>query len=53
MAQGAKKERTGLVLKSLHQHMPLVMMESLFDMKEEEIREMARENHIPINESRA
>lgn len=32
--------------------MPLVMIESLFDMKEE-IREMARENHIPINESRA
>ena len=30
-----------------------VTLESLFDIKEEEIRRLAKENHLPINESRA
>ena len=51
--EGQKEERNNLILKGIRQQLPLVTLESLFDIKEEEIREMARENHIPINESRA
>lgn len=45
-----KEERNLLVLNGLRQKVPLKILEGIFNLSETQIRKLAAENNLPVNE---
>ncbi len=45
-----KEERNLLVLNGLRQKVPLKILEGIFNLSETQIRKLASENNLPVNE---